>query len=70
MNARKLLGQAMYTINEADLLAGVLEGGADGAKTIQQCMTEMATSEIPGNTVHPALWKRVTSIMNHGAGAH
>ena len=61
--ANELLVKSMYTMNEAELLTGVLEGGTEGGKAIQNCMTEMATSDIPGNTVHPALWRRVTSII-------
>ena len=57
--ANELLVKSMYTMNEAELLTG----GTEGGKAIQQCITEMATSDIPGNTVHPALWKRVRSIL-------
>jgi len=61
--ANELLAQSMYTMNEAELLTGVLEGGTEGGKAMKHCITEMATSDIPGNTVHPALWKQVTSIL-------
>ena len=61
--------QIMYTMNEADLLTGVLEGGTEGAMAIQQCITDMATSDIPGKTVHAALWKRVTNIIGTGSAA-
>ena len=67
--ASELLVQSMYTMNEADLLTGVLEGGTEGGKAIQQSITEMATSDIPGTTVHPALWKRVTNITGTGSAA-
>ena len=67
--ASELLVQSMYTMNEADLLTGVLEGGTEGGKAIQQCITEMATSDIPGTTVHPALWKRVANSTGTGSAA-
>jgi len=67
--ANELLVQCMYTMNEADLLTGFFEGGPEGGKAIQQCITEMATSDIPGTTVHPALWKRVSSIIGTAPAA-
>ena len=53
-------------MNEADLLTGVLEGGADGGEAIEQCVADMAASDILGNTVHPAFCQPVPSIIGTG----
>ena len=45
---KEVLVTSMYTLNEAELLVAVLEGGADGSKSLQQCITEMATHGIRG----------------------
>ena len=67
--ANELLVHSMYTMNEGELLTGVPEGGTEDGKAMQQCITDMATSDIPGNTVHPALWKRVASILGTAPAA-
>ena len=59
----------MYTMNEAKMFTGVLEGGTEGSKAIHQCITDMATSDIFKNTVNPPLWKRVTNIIGTASAA-
>ena len=67
--ANELLVLSRYTMNEAELLTGVLEGGTEGSNAIQQCITDMATSDTLGNTVHPSLLKRVTNIAGSASVA-
>ena len=51
------------TYNEANLLAEVMEGGVEGADNCRSHVEDMVDSSVSSESVHPAMWARVTKLM-------
>ena len=61
--AEKEIARMRETYNEANLLAAVMEGGVEGAENCRSHVEEMVDSSVSSESLHPALWARVTKLM-------